>query len=90
MNPFMSPPMAALAAAIVSTPLIAVVPGDNGVPDVVHAPHARHAGGTVSSVVRGVPQRDGAVPIEHWQTIELPAPRPDAAARPARHVKIRT
>jgi hypothetical protein len=89
MNPFMSHPLAALAAALVSTPLIAIVPCDSGVPDVTRASHTRHAG-TVPTAVRSLAQQDGTVSVEHWQTIELPPPRPDLAAGLARHVKIRT
>ncbi|WP_338861886.1 hypothetical protein IHE31_01080 (plasmid) [Mycetohabitans rhizoxinica] len=89
MNLTVSHPMAALAAAIVSTPLFAIVPCDSGVPDVARAAHARHTG-TVPATGRGVVQRDGAVSDEHWQTIELPTPQPNAAAKLARHVKIRT
>ncbi|MEJ2768372.1 hypothetical protein [Mycetohabitans sp. B46] len=89
MNPSVSHLLAALAAAIVSTPLVAIVPCDSGMPDVDRAAHARHAS-TVPATGRGVAQRDGAVSVEHWQTIELPTPRPDAAAKLARHVKIRT
>lgn len=91
MNPSLSHLPVALAVAIASAPLVALVPGDAGRPGTACAAHAWRTIPVLAAARGAMRTHIAAGATEHWQTIELPGPsRLGPTAALARHARVRT
>jgi hypothetical protein len=92
MNPSFLRRTAAVAVALASVPLLSTLQGDAGQSGPLRSAHAWHARVTSTAADGTTSTTAGSTPSEHWQTIELPAPRPSDPRylSTTRAVRIRT